>query len=299
MGTMRSRREVLAALAGAPAVAIARASYKPSLAVQTYVWTQVLRGQKRTLAEGVDEVVGSSKRAGYRQIEFVPEFVSPGVKKATAEALKKHDMKAAIVYVNGAMWDTESAEKAIANALVVAESAKKVGARIIVANMLPKPKDERKSDEELRFQSQSVNRLGEDLKSRGQRLILHHHHAEMAENAREWRELMTNTDPKLVGACIDYDWVVQGGQDPNVILPFTGNRIESFHLRNAHQGVWTESLDEGDYDYPATAAFLRDMGFRGYLVVELAHKSGMKITRPLEENLRRSRIYVEKVFGVR
>lgn len=299
MGTMRSRREVLAALAGAPAVAIARASYKPSLAVQTYVWTQVLRGRKRTLLEGVDEVVGSSQRAGYRQIEFVPEFVAPALKKATAEALKKYKMKAAIVYVNGAMWHTESAEKAIANALVVAESAKKVGARIIVANMLTKPNEERKSDEELRFQSQSVNRLGEKLKSRGQRLILHHHSAEMAENAREWRELMTNTDPKLVGACIDYDWIVRGGQDPNVILPFTGNRIESLHLRNAHKGVWTESLDEGDYDYPAAAGFLRGIGFRGYLVVELAHEKGTRVTRPLEENLRRSRIYVEKVFGVR
>jgi hypothetical protein len=46
------------------------------------------------------------------------------------------------------------------------------------------------------------------------------------------------------------------------------------------------------------AQYLSSTGFTGYLSVELAWDKETPITRPLEESLRRSREYAEKIFGI-
>ena len=38
--------------------------------------------------------------------------------------------------------------------------------------------------------------------------------------------------------------------------------------------------------------------FDGFLVVELAHRLNTVVTRSVEENIRASRVWVEKVFGL-
>jgi sugar phosphate isomerase/epimerase len=84
-------------------------------------------------------------------------------------------------------------------------------------------------------------------------------------------------------------------------MPFlrrVGARIESLHLRNSQQGVWMEDFGPGDIDYAQVAEYLHQIDYQGFLVVELAYEKGTVITRSLGEDLRRSRIYTEKVFGL-
>ena len=61
-------------------------------------------------------------------------------------------------------------------------------------------------------------------------------------------------------------------------------------------GVWMEDFGDGDVDYRQVVASLKEIGYQGYVVVERAYEKGTNPTRPLEENLRRSRLYAEKVF---
>jgi inosose dehydratase len=296
-----SRREILAGLAGGMPVLQGGEEHpgrRPLLVVQTHVWTQVLSARKRTLADGLEEIFSSSSRAGYKRIELGTAFVRPELLERTSRLLEQYRMDAPAVYATGPMYEEELAGKTVADVLEAADAARRIGTRFMLSNPNPKPRRERKSDAELETQARYVNKLGAALRDRGMRLWLHHHNPEMAENAREWRHLLRNTDSELAGICVDVDWVARGGQDPMTILKEAGERLVSLHLRNSRQGVWTESLDEGDYDYPAIAAWLKETGFRGYLVVELAHEKGTRITRPLEENLRLSRIYAEKVFGL-
>jgi inosose dehydratase len=121
----------------------------------------------------------------------------------------------------------------------------------------------------------------------------------MRENAREWYYNLAHTDPKLVSICLDVDWLKRGGQDPMTLLKASGSRLASLHLRNAQKGVWTESLGDGDVDYTQVAAHLKQTGYAGYLVVELAYEKATELTRSLEEDLRLSRVYAEKTFGIR
>lgn len=99
----------------------------------------------------------------------------------------------------------------------------------------------------------------------------------------------------MVGICIDVDWSFRGGQQaPNFIREW-GARLSSLDLRNSKQRIWTESLDEGDYDYRCVAAHLKETKFDGYPVVELAYEKDTRITRPLGEDSRLSRLFAENI----
>ncbi len=294
MPVLFTRRRALAGIAGVSAL-WSKAPYRPRLAVQCYVWTQQFSAEKRSLADGAEEMFAATSRAGYRRMELINSFFTPELAEKTIDLAKKYRLEIPIVYAGGVMHEPAAAEKTIAEVVALTERLRPLSTRIIVTNPSPKPRRERKSDEELALQARHVNQLAGTLGRRGMRLILHHHDPEMAENAREWRHLLTNTDTS-VGICMDIDWVIRGGQQPALLLREAGERLVDLHLRNAHGGVWTESLAEGDYDYPAIAAELHDLGFQGYLTVELAHEKGTRITRSLEEDLKLSRAYAQKIF---
>jgi inosose dehydratase len=208
--------------------------------------------------------------------------------------MREAGIQVPIVYHGGAMHDATAAEKTIAETVRMAEILKTAGARIV--NFNPNPKAGGKSDEELATQARYTTQMSEELRQRGLRLILHHHNPEMAQNAREWRHLLAHTEVPL---CVDLHWVLRGGQDPLALLKEAGPRVASLHLRNSRQGVWTEDFGDGDIDHRAVAAWLKQTGYSGYLVVELAYEPKTEITRPLEEDLRLSREYTERVFRVR
>ena len=188
-----------------------------------------------------------------------------------------------------------AAEQTIAKTLALAEVVKPLGAPAI--NFNPNPLQEPKSDAATRrIRRRRSTGSGEQLKQRGLRLTLHQHAPEMRDNAREWRYALRHTDPDLVWFCVDVDWIKRGGQDPMTLLPEAGKRIASIHLRSARAGVWMEEFGDGDIDYRPVAAYLKEIGYQGPLLVELAYEKATSPTRPLEEDLRRSRIYAEKIF---
>jgi sugar phosphate isomerase/epimerase len=287
-----TRRQALAALA-APAAAAAR--YRPLLSAQIYVWTQQFNQQKKPMAEGIGEALAAVRRAGYRRIELMSLCYRPEVRGHTLAAMKQTGVEVPVVYHGGPMHEEQAAQKTVAEAIELADIVKVSGTRFITLNPNPKPKRERKTDEELRVQARYVEQLSGELKKRGLGLMLHHHDPEMAENAREWRHLLQNTGP-LVQQCLDLHWIFRGGQDYLALLRESGEKLGGLHLRNSKQNVWTEALGEGDLDYAKVAAYLREIGFSGYLMVELAHEKATEVTRSLEENLRLSRLFAEKVF---
>ena len=99
--------------------------------------------------------------------------------------------------------------------------------------------------------------------------------------------------------CLGIGWVNQGGQDPLALLRAAGKRVACLHLRNSNQKVWLESFGNGDIDYPAIAAYLTSARLQPLLVVELAYAHQTVITRPLEEDLKLSRVYAEHTFRVK
>jgi len=289
-----TRRALLTGLAASASPAFGKQSYHPMLGAQFYVWTQQFQREKKGYAEGVPAALAATRRAGFRRVELMSQLFEPALRDITLGALREQGLEAPIVYNGGAMHDEAAAGRAIDTNAALAGSLLGAGVRIL--NFNPNPIGRLKTPEELETQARNVTRLSTVLREKGVTLILHHHNPEMAENAREWRHLLENTEVPL---CIDLHWVLRGGQDPQKILEEAGKRVASIHLRNSQKGVWSESFGAGDIDYARVAAYLMKTGYAGHLVVELAYENATAITRPLEEDLRLSREYAEQVFAVR
>lgn len=292
-----SRREFLAGLPAAGALA-QETGYAPMLASQVYVWRQQLSAEKKPLSDNLERIFSGTARAGFQRVELDASFFKPELAEETARRLRRHKLEVPIVYNGGPMHMRELAEATWAETLEMAEAAKTAGAAAVNFNASPKPDGQRKSDAELKTQAYYIDQLAEELALRHMHLFLHQHALEMAENAREWRHLLANTNPATVSFCVDVDWVLRGKQDPMTIIEEARRRLASLHLRNSVNGVWTEAFGPGDIDYQNVADYLKATAYRGYLVVELAYVAETRKTRSLEDNLKESRRYAEKIFGL-
>jgi inosose dehydratase len=292
---MTTRREFIAGVTASAAMA-AKGGYEPKLMLQPYVWTQHFNAEKIALRDGLEKLFSASHRAGYKRMELIDSFLAPELKERTASLVRQYNFDIPVVYHGGPFYDAESAERTIGQILQTADAARELHAGWINTNCNPKPKRERKTDAELDTEVRYLNRLGEHLKERGMRLMLHNHDADMTEGAREWRYILRRTDAKLVSFCLDVHWVWRGKQDPLELLRLAGQRLAGLHIRNSVNNVWSESLGEGDVDYAAVTRLLKQMKYKGLLAVELAYEKDTKPARPLEEDLKLSREYAEKVF---
>ena len=291
---MISRREWLAGAAGAGA--LRAAGYQPRLMLQPYVWTQWFGQRKIALADGLERMFTASRRAGYRRMELIDSFLAPELRERTAALIRQSGFEVPVVYHGGAFHEAEAAARSIDAILSTADAARPLGTRWVNTNCNPKRGRERKTDEELSVEAENLNRLGRALHERDMRLMLHAHDPDMAEGAREWRSNLHRTDPGLVWMCMDVHWVYRGGQDPMQLLREAGRRTASLHVRNSTRGVWSESFGDGDVDYRAVAQFLRSIQYDGLIAVELAYEAGTNPTRELEDDLKMSREYAERIF---
>jgi inosose dehydratase len=211
---------------------------------------------------------------------------------------RKHGLSMPSVYVGGSMHDRALADKTTAHALEIGGLCQEFGCVAVVNNPDTKPAQGRKTDDELAVQAESLNRTGRVLLDRGLQLRVHHHTAELVEEAREWRHILHHTDPQYVSLCLDLEHAQHGGIDPNALLREAGSRVSEVHLRNKKGETPTESFGDGDIDHSRIAATMRELKLAPLVVIELAYHADTPITRSFPDNLRLSRIYAEKVFAL-
>ena len=291
-----TRRELL--VAGSCAVLSRAAQSSSRMSVEAYIFQQYASRQHKKLGDVLDEVFPMASKAGFRNIELNQEFFAPALRHRTLALLRSNDLAMPSVYVGGAMHETTLADQTIQRALEIGAICKPFGCKAIVNNPDPKPGGAGKTDGELEIETASLNRMGRLLHGKGFQLRVHHHTPEMADNAREWRYILHHTDPKYVSLCMDLDWVHQGGQDPLALLREAGSRVAEIHVRNSKDKLWLEAVEDGDVDYRKIASYLKQSGLKPLIVVELAYRPNTVVTRTLEEDLRLSRSYTEKIFAV-
>jgi len=291
-----TRRQVFLAAAGG----ILSAAGKPPsrLSLEGYIWQNFASREKKPLADLLDELFAGAPYAGFRNIELNNGFFTPALKDRVLELTRVNGLLMPSVYVGGAMHERELADRTIARALEVGHACKEFQCNAIVNNPDTKPANGRKSDGELAVQAESLNRMGRSLAEHGFQLRVHHHTAELVEDAREWRHILHHTDSKYVSLCLDLEHAFHGGADPNALIREAGSRVSEIHLRNKKKETPLETLEDGDIDHYAIAATLKSLKLEPLVVIELAYHSDTVITRSLKEDLRLSRIYAERVFGL-
>ena len=266
--------------------------------MEAYIFQQYAAQQHKKLGDVLGEVIPLAQAAGFRNIELNTEFFTPEIRARTLDLIRSSKLSMPSVYVGGVLHEEKPAAETIQHAVEIGGLCKPFGCAAIVHNPSPKPKSAEKSDDELKLQAKLLNQMGQTLMQNGLSRRGHHHTPEMMDNAREWRYILRNTDPQHVQLCMDLDWAHQGSQDPLALLKEAGRRVTEIHVRNSKNKLWLEAVEDGDIDYREIARYLNTSGLSPLIVAELAYAPKTEITRSLEEDLRRSRLYIEQIFGV-
>ncbi|NLX13893.1 MAG: TIM barrel protein [Phycisphaerales bacterium] len=277
--------------------AASESAYRPRVAVQLYVWTQERRRREVNPIDDLDAIFAEARSAGFDLVEGMLDwFDSDEAAAHIAGLLVKHRLHMVGVYSNGFLHDEQKGGKTIQSILERVERVKDCGLEFVNVNPDPLPEKAAKTTEQLATQTALLNQLGRRLSERGLKLLVHNHDAEIMHGAAEYRYQLAHLDPAVVGLCVDTHWIYRGGADPLALLKDSGGLVRALHVRNSVDGVWSESFGPGEVDYRPIADYLRQINFDGWLILELALERKTTFTRPLKDNVRLGRLYLESAF---
>lgn len=163
-----------------------------------------------------------------------------------------------------------------------------------------------------RAYGERVNEVAREVRTRaGLRACFHPHAAGYVETPEEIAALMENTDPDLVGLCLDTGHVAFGGGDAAAMLRQFAPRLMHVHFKDFKRSILERGVDagwdyfklvehgvfcelgQGDVDFRAVVEVLRGLDYRGWIVVEQDVLPGMGT--PLE-SARRNRAFLERLL---
>ncbi|MBP1666930.1 MAG: inosose dehydratase [Bacteroidetes bacterium] len=105
------------------------------------------------------------------------------------------------------------------------------------------------SKDEWKVFAEGANYVAQEVKSKtGLRTVFHHHCAGYAETPEEIDNLLTFTDPSLVGLVLDMGHYMFGGGDPVKALRKYKDRIWHIHFKDCHPDIAAKSRKES-WDY--------------------------------------------------
>jgi sugar phosphate isomerase/epimerase len=296
-----TRRGVLFGIAGTALAGVQPRNrmYNPQLAIHSSLWLAEAAHENKRLDQILDEAFMCMRRAGYQRVELTSDFLRSDLRKRTLTLLHQNKLQPAILFTSGPLHEKDAAEATRREVLETAWVMTRWDTRFVNFSPDTKADGRPKTSEELETQAYHLSRMGQDLAQVGLDLMVHHHLAEMLDNAREWRYMRANTETGLVSFCLDVDWVTRAGLRPVTLMDEAGSRLRSLHLRNPRNGINQELLRDGDINMVEIARFLRQMSYDGYLVVEPLYDKDTKRQYGLTEALSLSRWYMQQVFGSR
>ncbi|MDH7568389.1 MAG: sugar phosphate isomerase/epimerase [Armatimonadota bacterium] len=241
------------------------------------------------------QIFADMKYAGMDGIELMHTcFRHEGAVAQIGELSRQHGLPIIGSSFGGNFWERSAHAEVFDAAAQVVAGLEALGGKTLGVSV--GPTREPKTPEQLDAQAELLTRLIALCQAHGVTLNLHNHTYEVTNNLHDLRGTLARVPQAKLGP--DLNWLLRGGVDPVWFIRTYGDRIVFLHLRDQHaDGRWSEAMGEGDMDYAAIAAALREVGFAGPAVIELAHERDFQPTRPLRESLRLSREYVRRVMG--
>jgi inosose dehydratase len=300
-----TRRQFVKSAAAAAVVApllghagFAAEEKKLYVACNQFCWINMYRREGKNFNADLDAGLAEVKRSGMDGLEAM--LGNPQAAANIIPLLKKHGLEMRSMYTGATLHLPDAIGANIQRVVETAAKAKElIDLKIVVVN--PSPTREEKSDEQLKIQADAMTKLGGELAKKEMTLAYHFHAPAWRSDGREFHHVMTQTDPEAVQLCLDTHWVYRGnGNNAEKVYEVVekyGKRVAELHLRQSKNGVWTECMGAGDIDHEKVAAGLKAHGVQPLLVSEQAVEGGTPNTMDAVESHRRSRAYIEQVFG--
>ncbi len=240
------------------------------------------------------QILDEIKQAGYTATEWsrsLPEDV-----ERLKRDLAGYGLTMVGAFVGLELRNPEKREAEIARALEKAAFLQALGARhLVVADA---GDDTRRavaghagpehflSEEGWKSLTTGLNALGEELQAMGIELVFHNHVGTYVETGPEIVRLLEETDPRLVGWCLDTGHLVYGGGDLMALLKRYATRVRYLHLKDVDPEVLGQAkarswgfdealkryifapLGRGMVPLRESILQLKAAGFEGWVVIE-------------------------------
>jgi len=300
-----SRRAFLtssgAAIAGCcvTACSTGKPSSKRKVIVGAHPWVYAATQSKYDITPVLPQIFADMSYAGMDGVELMSSALLPDdAVERISELSRKHKLPVIGMSFSGAMWDRAKHAEVLADAEKTIPRLAKLGGRTLGTSVgaVKWGKKVLKTPEQLDAQAELLRKIIAICEKNGVVLNLHNHTYEVENDLHDLKGTLARIPDVKLGP--DLNWLVRGGVDPVTFIRQYAKQIVFLHLRDQKKdGRWSEALGEGDMDYPAIAAALREINFSGDAVIELAHERDFKPTRPLRESLKMSREFVRKTLG--
>jgi sugar phosphate isomerase/epimerase len=246
--------------------------------------------------EHLSEVLAEIASAGYDGFEIGAQHLDISQPEPFRQLVAGHGLEVVGIHVGGEIYDPQAVQEALDNLERIVAFAAQVGASFVPFSGRLKPD---KTEEEYRYQAESLNRIGQLCRRSGLTLCYHNHFWEIENEYAELRYLCQHTDPDFVSLCLDVGWVERAGGSAVEAARTFLDRVAYFHLKDTKENEWME-VGYGTVDFPTLFQVIRgdqdwpgSRGAGGWLVVEQD-----ETRRPPAESARMSREYLKRQFGV-
>lgn len=194
----------------------------------------------------------------------------------------------------GAMWDAAQHDAIMADAAVVIKRLGQLHGKTLGISVgdARHPKTEAEFDAQARVLKGILALCADN----GVQANLHNHTYEVRDNLHDLKGTLARIPDIKLGP--DLNWLVRAGVDPVWFIQAYGHQMVYMHIRDQYQdGKWTEFVGQGVTDFPAIAAALRQVNFRGRAAIELAYERDFVPRYTLAQDWTLSRDYVTTIFG--
>jgi inosose dehydratase len=210
--------------------------------------------------EALDHMV----EAGYDATEWGPSMPTDPVE--LGEALRSRGLDLVGAFVGLGFRDADQLEPEIERALGIARFLVANGGTVLVA---AEAGDERRrgeaghvdesrglTDEQWRNLGHGLDELARRLQPLGMTLAFHNHVGTYVETPAETARLLDETDPALVGWCLDIGHLAFGGGNAIDLLPGYADRVRHVHVKDVDGAVLERAKAEGWSFGKALAAYI-------------------------------------------
>jgi len=271
----------------------------PKVTVGAHPWVYAATQPNYDITPVLPRIFEDMSFAGMECIELMHTALRPPDAVDRIRSLSaRHHLPVIGASFGGAMWDRTQHQAILNDARVVIPRLQQAGGRTLGVSVgaVKWGSPVRKTAAQLDAQAELLRELIALCQQHGITLNLHNHTYEVENDLHDLKGTLERLPGTPLGP--DLNWLVRGGVDPIWFIREYGRQIVFLHLRDqGKDGRWSEALGEGDMDYSAIAAALREIGFRGDAIIELAHEKDFQPARPLRESLRLSRAFVRTTFG--
>jgi sugar phosphate isomerase/epimerase len=270
---------------------------KKGTVVGVHVWIFAAKQPGYDVTPILPQIFADVKYAGFDGVETMEHPLrKPESTALIAELIEEHNLPLIGTSYSGQMWDITKHQEIYEDVENIMGNMQKLKARTF-GTSVGRPQGRIKTEAELDAQAELLKRLIALGKQHGVTLNLHNHTYEVENELHDLKGTLKRIPDAKLGP--DLNWLLRAKVDPVWFLQEFDDQIIFLHLRDQHtNGRWSESLGEGDVDFKAIGKTLKQIDFKGDVMIELAHENDFEPTRPIRESLKMSRQHLKKATGI-